>query len=382
MDDVQAPVIPIIADMIAATPGTISLGQGVVYYGPPASAYSALKNIHRDGNLHVYGHTAGLPSLRKQIAGKLNQENRIDTARGYAVIVTAGSNMGFLNTLFAISYPGDEIILSVPYYFNHEMAIRMVGCTPMLVNTDVNYRLRIDAIEQAITARTRAVVTISPNNPTGVVYTQEALEAVNRLCREYGIYHVNDEAYEYFTYGTARHFSPGSLDDSKEYTISLFSLSKAYGFANWRIGYMVVPEHLQTAIYKVQDTNLICPPITSQLAAAGALATGRQYCDNKRTVITENREIMLTNLSEINDICTIPDNQGAFYILIKVRTGLDDMTVIRRLISEYRVAALPGSTFGMSGGCYLRIAYGALSKENAAEGIQRLKNGLKNIVNG
>ncbi len=380
MDDVQAPVIPIIAELIADSPGTISLGQGVVYYGPPPRAYEALKKIHLDGKLNVYGHTAGLHALRRQIADKLLQENRIDTGDGYTIIVTAGSNMGFLNALFAISYPGDEIILSVPYYFNHEMATRMVGCIPVLVDTDEGYRLRINAIGQAITPRTRAVVTISPNNPTGVVYTKESLAAVNRLCRKHGIYHINDEAYEYFTYGKEHHFSPGSLADSREHTISLFSLSKSYGFANWRIGYMVVPEHMKTAVYKAQDTNLICPSITSQLAAAGALAIGRQYCDSKRTVIAENREIMLNKLSNINDIYTISDNQGAFYFLIKVRTQLDDMTLIRRLIKEHRVAVLPGSTFGMSGGCYIRIAYGALSRENATEGIQRLVYGLKDIA--
>jgi aspartate/methionine/tyrosine aminotransferase len=380
MDDVQSPVIPIIADMIASHPGTISLGQGVVYYGPPAKAYTALATIQEDDSLHIYGHTAGLKSLRQQIAEKLRLDNQIDTQQGYDVIVTAGSNMGFLNAILATTRPGDEVILSVPYYFNHEMAIRMIGCEPVLVNTNEDYQLCIDAIEKAITHKTRAIVTISPNNPTGVVYNRTVLEQINSLCDERGVYHISDEAYEYFTYGQAQHFSPGSLDNAAEHTISLFSLSKAYGLANWRIGYMVIPKHLQTAVYKIQDTNVICPSIPSQLAASGALAAGRDYCDKKRAVISENRNIMLPELEKIGDICTVSDNQGAFYLLLKVHTELDDMSVIKHLVKDYRVAALPGSTFGMPPSCYLRVAYGALNRENATEGIQRLKQGLSEIV--
>ena len=116
------------------------------------------------------------------------------------------------------------------------MAVRIAGCTPVLVPTDEQYQLRPDAIRAAITPRTRAVVTISPNNPTGAVYPERRCGKLTRLCRDRGVYHVHDEAYEYFTYGGARHFSPGSIAGSERHTICLFSLSKAYGFASWRIG--------------------------------------------------------------------------------------------------------------------------------------------------
>ena len=133
------------------------------------------------------------------------------------------------------------------------------------------------AIERAITPRTRAVVTVSPNNPTGAVYPESTLRAVNTLCRDRGIFHIHDEAYEYFTYGGAGHFSPGSLPEAAGHTISLFSLSKAYGMASWRIGYMVIPEVLAEAVNKIQDTILICPPAVSQHAAIAALEVGRSF---------------------------------------------------------------------------------------------------------
>jgi aspartate/methionine/tyrosine aminotransferase len=180
------------------------------------------------------------------IEKKLARENLITAGitpgaaagAGYRVIVTAGANMGFVNAICAITDPGDEVILLLPYYFNQEMAIRMLDCTPIAVATDERFQPRPGPIEHAITEKTRALVTISPNNPSGAVYPEPILRAINALCRARGLYHISDEAYEHFTYGGARHFSPGSIPEACEHTISLFSLSKAYGFASWRIGYM------------------------------------------------------------------------------------------------------------------------------------------------
>ena len=155
----------------------------------------------------------------------------------------------------------------------------MASCRPVAVATDDRYQLRLDAIRAAITPRTRAIVTISPNNPSGAVYPEADLRAVNALCAERGLYHITDEVYEYFTYDPATHTSAGSATGAAAHTISIYSLSKAYGFASWRIGYMVVPEALALAVNKIQDTMLICAPHISQAAAIGALRAGRAYCD-------------------------------------------------------------------------------------------------------
>lgn len=380
MQAVQAPIIPVIAELIAQTPGTISLGQGVVYYGPPQAAIDRLSILDSANGIHKYGDTSGLLELREIIAGKLLKENRINVDNGSKVIVTAGSNMAFLNALFAITSPGDEIILPVPYYFNHEMAIRMLNCIPVLVPTDEHYQLRQDEIRKAINEKTRAIVTISPNNPSGAVYPEASLSEVNAICHDHDLYHISDEAYEYFTYNGARHFSPGSINSASRHTISLFSLSKAYGFASWRIGYMVIPEHLTNAVSKAQDTNLICPAMPSQYAAMGAMEAGMKYCREKLKNIEEVRNIMLRQLEKISDLCRISMSDGAFYFLLKVDTGMDDMTLTGRLIKEHQVAVIPGHTFGLADGCYLRVAYGALDINNATEGIQRLTNGLNAVI--
>lgn len=378
MHAVQSPVIPIVGELIRQHPGTISLGQGVVYYGPPAAAIAQLSNFLEQPNNHKYQAVQGIAPLIAAIATKLKTDNGIEASHDQ-IVVTAGSNMAFLNAILAVTQPGDEVIIQSPYYFNHEMAIVMAGCQPVVVATDENYQLQLDAIQQAVTERTRAIVTISPNNPTGVVYSEAVLQAVNQLCQQQGLYHIHDEAYEYFTYDRVQHFSPAALPKSQAHTISLYSLSKAYGFASWRIGYMVIPEHLRASLIKIQDTNVICPPVISQYAALGALQAGAEYCREKLAAIAEVRQLMLQELSQISHLCTIPPTAGAFYFLLKVHTSLTSMELVEHLIRQHRVAALPGSTFGLSQGCYLRVAYGALDKETAAEGITRLVQGLKSM---
>ncbi|AFZ20028.1 pyridoxal phosphate-dependent aminotransferase [Allocoleopsis franciscana] len=380
MQAVQSPLIPIIGELIRNNPGTISLGQGVVYYGPPPEAIARLPEFLADPENHKYKLIQGIPPLVSAIAAKLQTDNAIEVDEQNSIVVTAGSNMGFMNAVLAITSPGDEIILQTPYYFNHEMAIVMASCRPVLVATDENYQLRPDAIAQAITERTRAVVTISPNNPTGVVYPAEALQEVNDICRNRGIYHISDEAYEYFTYNGVKHTSPGAFPHSQEHTISLYSLSKAYGFASWRIGYMVIPEHLLVPVKKIQDTIVICPPVISQYAALGALQVGANYCREKICAIASVRPLALDSLKRLEGLCTIAPADGAFYFLLKVHTQLGAFELAQRLIQEHRVAVMPGTTFGMNKGCYLRIAYGALQKETAVEGIERLVRGIQSIL--
>jgi aspartate/methionine/tyrosine aminotransferase len=382
MAAVQSPIIPVIAELIRNTPGTISLGQGVVYYGPPEAAISAARAFGGRPERHKYGPVHGIPELLERIERKLAEENGIRVGADRRIVVTAGANMGFLNALFAIADPGDEIILPLPYYFNQEMAIRMLNCTPVLAPTDECFHLRPDALREAITERTRAIVTISPNNPSGAVYSEADLREVNALCKEQGIYHICDEAYEYFTYGGARHFSPASIEGSEAHTIALYSLSKAYGFASWRIGYMLLPAHLYEAVLKVQDTNLICAPLISQYSAAGALDAGAAYCREHLKTINRIRDIVMGELRSMAGFCRIPPAEGAFYLLMKVDTELDSMTVAERLIREHRVAVIPGNAFGLDDGCYLRIAYGALEPETAEAGIRRLTGGLRAIVFG
>ena len=380
MDAVQAPIVPVIGGIIRQVPGTISLGQGVVHYGPPQAAIDAVRGALTDASTHEYQDGAGLPALVEQLAAKLRAENGIDVTRGTRLMVTAGANMAFVHAVLAITAPGDEIILDVPFYFNHEMAIQMADCTAVRVATDDRYQPRLDALRAAITDRTRAIVTVTPNNPSGAVFSEDALREINALCRDRGIYHIADEVYEYFTFGSARHVSSGSFPGAEGHTIAMYSLSKAYGFAGWRIGYMTYPEHLASAMAKSQDTLIVCPPVASQVAAIAALEIGRAYCEPHVRELAVIRDIVLSQLSALAPRVSVPAADGAFYLLLKVETAQDPMTIAERLIREHKVAVIPGPAFGMTNGCYFRVAYGALQKETVTEGIGRLVAGLRAIL--
>ncbi|WP_054758284.1 pyridoxal phosphate-dependent aminotransferase [Methylomonas koyamae] len=376
---VQTPIIPVIADWTRQTPGTLSLGQGMVSYPPPDSAMQAITRFGMLPEDHLYGSPLGHPQLLEIIRTKLRQDNCIDCDQGYQVMVTAGSNMAFLNVIMAISNPGDEIILPMPYYFNQEMAIQMLGCVVVPVPTREDYQLDLDALQAVITPKTRAIVTVSPNNPSGAVYPEKDLRVVNALCQQHGLYHISDEAYEYFTYDGAAHFSPASLVDAAEHTISLYSLSKAYGFASWRVGYAVFPEALLPAMLKIQDTNLICPPAITQVAAIGALETGVDYCRQQLAELAQIRLQVLQQLRAIAEICHVQPTAGAFYLLLKIQTSLSDLELAERLIKQFKVAAIPGCAFGMQDGCYLRISYGMLNQVQVGEAVQRLITGLRTL---
>ncbi len=376
---VQTPIIPVVADLIRQHPGTISLGQGVVHYGPPPEATEQIQRFLADPENHKYKPVVGCPELLDVFAKKLRVENQISAAPS-RLVITAGSNMGFMNALLAITDPGDEVILQTPYYFNHEMAVTLLNCRPVLVPTDANYQLQPGLIRRAITPSTRAIVTVSPNNPTGAVYSETALREVNALCRERGLFHIHDEAYEYFLYDGAKHFSPGSIDGADAHTISLFSLSKSHGFASWRIGAMVLPELLLEPVRKIQDTNLICAPVISQFAAIGALQAGQDYCREHLRRITEVRELLRSALQTLGEHCEVPRADGAFYFLLRLRTSMTPMTLVERLIREHKVAAIPGKAFGITEGCHLRVAYGALKRETAVEAVGRLVEGLRALL--
>ncbi len=380
MDAVQAPIVPVIGGIIREVPGTISLGQGVVHYGPPQAAIDAVRGALTDASTHEYQDGAGLPALVERLAEKLRAENGIDAARGVRIMVTAGANMAFMHAVLATTAPGDEIILNVPFYFNHEMAIQMADCAAVRVATDDRYQPRLDALRAAITDRTRAIVTVTPNNPSGAVFGEDALRDINALCRDRGIYHITDEVYEYFTYGSATHVSSGSFPGAEGHTLAMYSLSKAYGFAGWRIGYMTYPEHLAPAMAKSQDTILVCPPVASQIAALAALAVGRAYCEPHVRELAAIRNIVVSRLSTLAPLASVAAADGAFYCLLKVDTTRDPMTIAERLIREHKVAVIPGPAFGMTDGCYFRVAYGALQKETVAEGIGRLVGGLQQIL--
>lgn len=376
---VQPPMIPVVAGLIARHPGTISLAQGVVHYGPPPAVAAAVIAAAAEPSTSRYGRVHGHASLVTALEEKLVRDNGVTLGPARRLLVTAGGNMAFLTALLAIADPGDEVILLRPFYFNHDMAITMAGCRTVAVATRPDHGIDLAGLAAAVTPRTRAIVTVSPNNPTGAVYPAQDLAAVNRLCAERGLYHIADEAYEYFTYGVP-HVSPLALPQAQPHTIGLYSLSKTYGMAGWRIGYVVLPAHLEEAAIKIQDTNLICPPIANQLGAAAAISCGPEWIRSRTVGFAAVRDLVMSSLAGLGDRVEAPRPDGAFYLFLRLRTALPEMTIVERLIAEHGVAVMPGSTFGTDGTPSIRIAYGALEEAAVAKAMGRLVAGLSQLL--
>jgi aspartate/methionine/tyrosine aminotransferase len=379
LQQVQDPVIPIVGEWVRSNPGTLSLGQGVVFYDPPREITEGLETFWADPLNHRYKLVQGIDPLLEAISHKILSENGIQADPRKRVVVTAGSNMAFMHAIMAIAEQGDEVILPKPYYFNHEMALSMLGIEPRLIEPGPDMLPSIQDLEAALTERTRAVVTVSPNNPSGAVYPRPLLEAINVWCRNHGLYHISDEAYEYFHYDGSTHFSPGSLPSASDHTLSLFSLSKSYGFASWRIGYMVIPPQLLAPIQKIQDTNLICAPVISQFAAARAIQIGPQYCQPHLETINRIRKSFIKALSSLEPWLQIVPAKGAFYLLLRLEVDRSSLEVVRWLIEQHHIALIPGTAFGLEQACYLRVAYGAFDEVTATKALERLIAGLEQL---
>ncbi len=375
---VQTPVIPRMGALIRETPGTLSLGQGMVAWGPPPAVQAAVAaGLRQQPQLNAYGPVQGDPELRAAIARHLQREHGIDLG-GSALLVTAGSNMAFNAVVQVLCDPGDELILPVPYYFNHAMAIQLAGGVPVPVAAGVVPDP--ERLAAAITSRTRAIVTVSPNNPSGAVLPRPLLEAINRLCAERGLLHLSDEAYALFHHGGTPAWSPASLAGSGAHTVSFGSLSKSHGMAGWRLGWAAVPEALMPALAKVQDTLLICPPRLVQHAAIAALETGAAWCRGHIAGLAARRQQVLEALDRPGAPWRLAaPPEGAFYALLEVASPLGADAAMERLIREHRVALVSGSSFGLAG-CCLRLSYGMLGAPELAEALARLSRGLEQLA--
>lgn len=391
MERVLSPVIPELAALVRQTPGTLSLAQGMVAWDPPSGVAIAVAEALAAGgpDLHRYGALQGDPPLLDAIHAKLVAHNRLDLD-GAALLLTAGSNMAFHAVVQAIAEgpPGEpsEVILPLPYYFNHVMAVQLAGALP--VSVEAGLIPDPDRLAAAITPRTRAIVTVSPNNPSGVVIPASVLAAINRLCAMHGLLHISDEAYELFVHGREPHWSAGSLPGSAAHTVSLHSFSKAYGMAGWRLGYMAVPATLLPALHKVQDTVLICPPRLTQHAAGAALAAGPAWCAPWIAGLAGRRQQLLDALADQQGrglpVRLLAEPDGAFYALLQLERGaagsLSGDALMQWLVREHRVAALGGESFGFAaaepGGPVLRLSYGLLDAAALTAALDRLFNGL------
>jgi len=373
----KAPIVEFLSSL-KISKDVISLGQGVPFFSPPTEVIDRFKECVGERSGYQYSEDAGFLSVRKSIAEKIWVENHFNVDPIKNIIVTSGANQAFINALLAISEIGDEIVLFTPTYFNYVMAVQMVGCIPVLVPTNDQFQPDISKLKSVFSDRTKAIVTISPNNPTGAVYKSDDLKNINELCAKNDLYHISDEVYEYFVYDGAVHVSPAQFDMNLDHTISLYSCSKAFGMSGYRIGFMITPEKLYDDMIKVQDTVGICAPSCSQLACKVAWTMGKGFVQDFFDELMNMRKYCFNKLTMMPDLDVVRTN-GANYFFVRLSTSLSSYEVTVRLAEEFDIIVLPGEIFDVIYPSF-RISYGNCSLNDLKTGMDRLEKGLRSIL--
>lgn len=375
-------------------PGVTNLAVGLPHWAPPLSLLPA--PTADDGR---YGACHGDPALIDALHDKLGTDNGIDMA-GRRVLVTCGANQAFVQAMLALCDEGDEVVLFTPYYFSHIEALRLCGLRPVLISTDAAGLPDLAAVRDAFTragSRIKAVVLTSPSNPSGAVCPEAVGRALQRECAGNGAWLVTDEAYEHCLHDGATHRSlaaspqgsdtggAGSSGASSggghadevllDGVVSVFTFSKSFGLAGWRVGYVVYPEALHAAMLSIQDTLPTHAALYSQRLAHAALTQlGLGWVHEQVATLQPARRMLWEAAHPLLEASASPP-AGGFYLWLPLPAGVDEEAAIALLAQEHQLLLLPGSASGAPG--YLRASYGGLPDAAAAEpAARRLERGV------
>jgi len=327
-----------------------------------------------DANFTRYTVVPGIPDVRKAIV----ERHRCDFGSDYSIeeaVFTTGGKLALFNTIQVLVDHGDEVILPVPYWVSFKDIIQYAGGKVVFLETSEaeNFRITADAIEKAITPRTKAIILNSPSNPAGSVVSAEDLERIVHLAHDRGIFLLLDECYVYLNY-TGKPVSGGSFTWAKEHLVILGSLSKTYSMTGWRAGYALAAKPVAANLSKLQSQSTSNATSFVQKAAIAALADSQECVAQFRAEFIELRDYMLAKLAEVPGLtCTKPE--GAFYVYPNIsaylgKGGIRTATELAtRLLHEAHVVTVPGEAFGTAE--HIRISY-PVTKQNIDEGTRRM----------
>lgn len=335
-------------------------------------------------NFTRYTQSEGFLGLREAISQKFTAENNIPCTPS-RVLVSNGGKHTIFNALLALVEKGDEVLIPSPYWTSYPELVRIAEAEPVVMPTLIEdgFRIDPDQLRRAITPRTRAVILNSPSNPSGVMYSEEELRSLAEVIAETGIYVISDELYEKIIYDGNRHFSIGSIPELADVAITVNGVSKAFSMTGWRIGYMTGPQDVVAAAATMQSQTTSSASSISQRAALAALTSITDEVDAMVERFRERRDLIEQEVLRIPGV-SYPRPQGAFYLLIDIRSYLTDSypdtaSVASYLLTEHHVATVPGSAFGAEG--TLRLSY-ACSDSDILKGVERIASGLMEIRSG
>ncbi|HBF22321.1 MAG TPA: aminotransferase [Planctomycetes bacterium] len=330
---------------VADTYGAVNLAQGFPDFAAPEELKeAAVKYIRSD--INQYATTWGSPALRNALADFMHRRRGVSVDPESMITVCCGATEAMLAAMMAVLNPGDEVLIPEPYYENYGPDGVLSGAIPKFVKMGNGYNLNVNALREAWTPATRGLIFNTPHNPTGRVFTPEECSALFDFVKEKDLLLFTDEIYEEILF-SGPHRSPLLEDGMAERTLVISGASKTFSVTGWRVGWVISPPALTTAVRKVHDFLTVGAPAPLQEAIAEALTWPDSYFDGLVTEYKERRDLMVPMLQEAGFECETPE--GAYYVMANcskhLREGEDDCAFAMRLVAEAGVATVPGSSF-------------------------------------
>lgn len=350
----------------------ISLSQGTPDLPTPQHAIDAVTKYLKGGTVYYTFHD-GMPELRAAIARKLERENGLVYDPQEQIIVTAGAQEGMFVALFGTLSPGDVLLAADPHYKIYDEVVHLAGATVQTVPAlaESGFQIDTDALAAAVTPKTKAILVVSPDNPTGAVQNRETCEKIAAIAQEHDLLVFSDELYERFLFDGAEHISIAALPGMAERTITINGFSKAYAMTGWRVGYLAVPHGMKPALTTIKHACSICAAAPSQIAALAILDGPREPLDQMMAEWTERRTYLYDRLNAmgLNPVRTA----GSYYIFFDVSgSGLSGQEFAKALADQEGVRLGPGVLWGLAGNPYVRASF-MIALPELTEGLDRLE---------
>jgi aminotransferase len=358
-------------DLLAGMDGVISLGVGEPDYVTPWHIREAAIQSLEKG-VTMYTSNSGMPELRQELSRHLKEQYGVRYSPEGDLLITVGVSEALDLAMRAILDPGDEVIVPDPSFVAYEACVVMAGGVPVMVPTveEESFELSASAVEECVTDRTRAILIGYPANPTGAVMSREKLVAIAEVAKRHGLIVISDEIYSQLVYGV-EHTCFSTLPGMMQNTILLGGFSKAYAMTGWRIGYACGPREIIATMTKIHQYTMMCAPTMGQVAAVEALKSGEADTMEMVADYNRRRRVIVKGLRDIGLPCFEP--KGAFYAFPSIMgTGMNSEDFAERLLTEEKVAVVPGSAFGKCGEGYVRCCY-ATSLGDIEEALVRMK---------
>jgi aminotransferase len=359
--------------------GLINLGSGTPDFLPPQYVFDAMADSLTAGKIQ-YTSWRGIPELRNAIAAKLKTENGVEYDPETEILVTSGAQEALMATLMTLLDPGDDALIPSPHYDEYSRDTNILGGTliPVPTTLETNFTVSAADLEAAITPKTKAMIIVSPNNPTGTIIPESTLRDIAKLAQERDLIVISDEIYEYYVFDGCKHISMASLPGMRERTITINSFSKSFSMTGLRLGYVAAPAGLLNAMLPFHHAMMICAPVTTQYGGLAALTQPRDWFKGVLAEYDQRRHKWMAALDELGLPYARP--QGAYYVFIDIRpTGLTSAEFVRRAREEARLVFQPGTIGGGAGEGFIR---GALTKASPEfdEGLERFKTFIRGLI--